>query len=253
MTSVSNTRNEVHSSSDFSFVSNEAKRNFLRSEQSSPTRSKGYSMTGLGPRVKTNLFYDTISLSSSLEFLGSGVSKTEILSDSSRSSISPTSGYSSTDLLDIPSVNLFEKNSITNGNAKYTNDNECPNKSLIGSQPIRYPQPYETGFKPASHRTGGQISQSKNHSCFNSAKNSMNSTSKHSANNYMTKYSPKNNMNLAVSYQSSIMKSSETGLNSMQRNSLSKQYTFDNHFTEVQKVVMLLVHVLSMTTPNVQY
>lgn len=92
----------LHSSSDYSFVSNQAKRDFLRSQPASPCRP------GLGPRSRTSLFYDAFSLSSGLDFSSdsSREGREGESSDSSSSSLSPTSGYSSYDLLD--SVNCSE-------------------------------------------------------------------------------------------------------------------------------------------------
>ena len=100
----------LHSSSDYSFVSNQAKRDFLRSQPASPCRP------GLGPRSRTSLFYDAFSLSSGLDFSSDSSSREGRegeSSDSSSSSLSPTSGYSSYDLLD--SVNCSEVNPSDRG------------------------------------------------------------------------------------------------------------------------------------------
>ena len=100
----------LHSSSDYSFVSNQAKRDFLRSQPASPCRP------GLGPRSRTSLFYDAFSLSSGLDFSSDSSSREGRegeSSDSSSSSLSPTSGYSSYDLLD--SVNCSDVNPSDRG------------------------------------------------------------------------------------------------------------------------------------------
>ena len=132
----------LHSSSDYSFVSNQAKRDFLRSQPASPCRP------GLGPRSRTSLFYDAFSLSSGLDFSSdsSREGREGESSDSSSSSLSPTSGYSSYDLLD--SVNCSEVTATCEGGRTFG-----PKRSRSVPRIARArAQDYVTGIKPASHR-----------------------------------------------------------------------------------------------------
>jgi serine/threonine protein kinase len=129
----------LHSSSDYSFVSNQAKRDFLRWQPSSPARP------GLGTRSRTSLFYDAFSLSSGLDFSSdSSREGREGDSSDSSSSLSPTSGYSSYDLLDCPE-----------GPVCPVPEPGGPARSRSVPRIHRGPaesQPYVTGIKPASHR-----------------------------------------------------------------------------------------------------
>ena len=158
----------LHSSSDYSFVSNQAKRDFLRSQPASPCRP------GLGPRSRTSLFYDAFSLSSGLDFSSDSSSREGRegeSSDSSSSSLSPTSGYSSYDLLD--SVNCSEVNPSDRGRPfGQKRSRSVPRITRARPQVImtmaakmsiflvltaqdkddKYLQDYVTGIKPASHR-----------------------------------------------------------------------------------------------------
>ena len=96
----------------------------------------------MGGRSRTSIFYDAFSVSSGLDSPCSESSREQPgeSSDSSYSSLSPTSGYSSYDIL----------------------DSDIPTKRAV-SVP-RISQDYVTGIKPASHRLESHSSNCNIHS-----------------------------------------------------------------------------------------
>eukprot|EP00090_Calanus_glacialis_P012302 TRINITY_DN2079_c0_g2_i5.p1 TRINITY_DN2079_c0_g2~~TRINITY_DN2079_c0_g2_i5.p1 ORF type:complete len:1033 (+),score=228.16 TRINITY_DN2079_c0_g2_i5:42-3101(+) len=173
-------------SSDYSFVSNQAKRNFLRSQPSSPSRQ-----IGLGRRSRTSIFYDAFSLSSGLDFSGSDSSRDQPgdTSDSSSSSLSPTSGYSSYDLLDQVQPAKQESDHdirkrrsvlfLSVRNSHQHDKNNTRSRSVPRISGFTDSQDYTTGIKPASHRLENHSSSC----CVQSA----NATPKHSTLRYKTR------------------------------------------------------------------
>ena len=115
----------------------------------------------MGGRSRTSLFYESFSLSSGLYFSGSDSSGEHPCdtSDSSSSSLSPTSGYSSYDLLDqdIPHDRTVRNTSRGWG------ENHTRSVSVPRIQP-RTTQDYVTGIKPASHRIESHTSNCNVHS-----------------------------------------------------------------------------------------
>ena len=103
----------------------------------------------MGGRSRTSIFYESFSLSSGLYFSGSDSSGEHPCdtSDSSSSSLSPTSGYSSYDLLDqdIPHDRTVRNTSRGWG------ENHTRSVSVPRLHP-RTTRDYVTGIKPASHR-----------------------------------------------------------------------------------------------------
>jgi len=149
-------RSSSQSSGDYSFVSNEAKRQFLRSQPSTPRRP-----SGLGGRSRTSIFYESFSLSSGLYFSGSDSSGEHPCdtSDSSSSSLSPTSGYSSYDILD---QDIPQDRTVRNTSRGW-GENHTRSVSVPRIHP-RTTQDYVTGIKPASHRIESHTSNCNVHS-----------------------------------------------------------------------------------------
>ena len=115
----------------------------------------------MGGRSRTSIFYESFSLSSGLYFSGSDSSGEHPCdtSDSSSSSLSPTSGYSSYDLLDqdIPHDRTVRNTSRGWG------ENHTRSVSVPRIHP-RTTQDYVTGIKPASHRIESHSSNCNVHS-----------------------------------------------------------------------------------------
>ena len=133
-------------------------------------------ISGLGPRSKTSIFFDAFSLSYGLDFSSSESCQDNPgeSSDTSSSSLSPTSGYSSYDFLD-QRQNTYQNSdqeqskrrsgtylSIHNTNkpiSKVLDEHQKRSRSFPRI-PLHTTQDYQTGIKPASHRVGSYSSSS---------------------------------------------------------------------------------------------
>ena len=94
---------------------------------------------GLGRRSRTSIFYEAFSLSSGLDFSGSDSSRDQPgdTSDSSTGSLSPTSGYSSYDLLDQdlpPDMENRRSAVFSSGRESQSNSNKQDGRGQVRNQ-----------------------------------------------------------------------------------------------------------------------